>query len=346
MAATKQRTISRNLILAILILGLVAFALYVYFFINPAQVADILSKTNVRIYAGAFVSYFLFAFFSALVWRQLLCNLSIKVSVRKAFLFTWVGLFFETVVPQSGWSGEISKTYLLYKDSNQDPGKIGASVVAQKLFTITLSIIALSSGLALLLLSYSLPFIDSFFIVLILMLSILSLAVIYYVSVKPSATKTLLNGGIKIVLFFRNKWNPQNARLKAEEFLGRFHTSIKDLGANPESLIKPIIYAVVSFVFEITVIFLSFYALGQSVPVSTVLIVFTLTGTLQTVGITMFGFTEIVMTSIFSFLGIPVDVSFSVTLLIRVVTLWFRLIVSYIALQLAGIHIITKKTTS
>jgi len=94
------------------------------------------------------------------------------------------------------------------------------------------------------------------------------------------------------------------------------------------------------------VIFLSFYALGQSVPVSTVLIVFTLTGTLQTVGITMFGFTEIVMTSIFSFLGIPVDVSFSVTLLIRVVTLWFRLIVSYIALQLAGIHIITKKTTS
>jgi uncharacterized protein (TIRG00374 family) len=346
MAAIKQRTVSRNLVIGILILGLVAFALYFYFFINPVQVADILSKTNVTIYAGAFVSYFLFAFFSALVWRQLLCNLSVKIRVRKALLFTWVGLFFETVVPQLGWSGEISKTYLLSKDSNQDPSKIGASVVAQKLFTISLTIIALSIGLTLLLFSYPLPFTDSFFVVFILALSILSLAIIYYVSVKPSATKTLLNWGLKIVLFFRKKWNPQKARLRAEEFLGRFHASIQDLGANPKTLVKPIIYAVVSFIFEVGVVFLSFYALGQSVPVSTVLIVFTLTGTLQTVGITMFGFTEIVMTSIFSFLGIPVYVSFSVTLLTRVVTLWFRLIISYMALQLAGIQIITKKAPS
>ena len=112
-----------NPILIVLILGLVAFIFYIYFFINPAQVISILSKTNLAIYAGAFVAYSFFAFFSSLVWQQLLSNLSIKISKRKSLLFTWVGLFFDATVPQLGWSGEVSKTYLLAKDSKVDARK-------------------------------------------------------------------------------------------------------------------------------------------------------------------------------------------------------------------------------
>ena len=145
-------------------------------------------------------------------------------------------------------------------------------------------------------------------------------------------------------MFFRKRWNPQNFRAKAEELLGKFHLGIQQLRANPKALVAPIAFAVTSFVFEISVIFLTFTALGYPVPVDRVLIVFTLTGTLQTVGVTIFGFTEIVMTS-FTFPGIPLDLSFSVTLLTRVVNLWFRLIVSYLALQWAGIKIIRQNQT-
>lgn len=331
------------MIVLLLILGLIAFILYFYFFINPAQVIDILSRTNLAYYTGAFVAYFLYAFFSALVWHHLLNTLSVKISTLKALLFTWVGLFFEATVPQLGWSGEVSKTYLLTKDSSQDAGKIGASVVGQKIFTIAITVVALGLGLGLVLISYPLPPIATFLIAIVLSLSILTLLLVYYVSIKPTATKTLLNWSIRIALFFRKRWNPQNFRLKAEELLGKFHLGMEQLGANPKALVKPIIYAIISFVFEISVVFLTFIALGYPVPVDKVLIVFTLTGTLQTVGITIFGFTEIVMTSSFAFLGIPVDLSFSVTLLTRVVSLWFRLIVSYAALQWAGIKIIRKK---
>ena len=344
--SASNKAVNRNIILTILISGLAAFIVYFYFFINPVQVLEILSRTNKPIYSGAFVSYFLFTVFSALVWRELLSNLTVKISLRKTLLFTWVGLFFEAVVPQLGWSGEISKTYLLSKDSKADAGKIGASVVGQKIFTITMTNIALSIGLGLLLVSYPLPLADSFFFSLVLALSILSLAVIFYVSIKPTATKTLLNWGIRIALFFRREWNPQNFQSKTEGFLGRFHSGIKHLVENPKSLVKPLFFAVASFIFEVSVLSLSFIALGYSVPIDKVLIVFTLAGTLQTVGLTMFGFTEIVMTSILTFLGIPVDLSFSVTLLARIVTLWFRLIVSYIALQWTGIRLITKTQTS
>ncbi len=331
-----------NAILAILIIGLVAFILYLYFYVNPTEVIGILSRTNLYYYTGAFAAYFFYTFFSAQVWRNLLSNLSVRVSTRKVLLFTWVGLFFEATIPQLGWSGEISKTYMLTKDTNYDAGKVASSVVGQKIFTITITDVALGIGLAFVLINYPLPFIVTFFIALVLALSIISLLLIYYVSLKPNATKTLLKLGIRIALFFRKKWNPQKFSLRAEKVLVKFHLGMKELKANPKTLFKPIIYAILSFIFEVSVIFLTFIALGYPIPVDKVLIVFTLTGTLQTVGATFFGFPELIMSVSFTALGIPGALSVSVTLLTRVVTLWFRLIISYAALQWAGIKIMQR----
>ncbi|HEX7483224.1 MAG TPA: lysylphosphatidylglycerol synthase transmembrane domain-containing protein, partial [Candidatus Bathyarchaeia archaeon] len=242
--------------------------------------------------------------------------------------------------------GEVSKTYLLAKDSKIDAGKIGASVVGQKIFTMTITIVALSTGLGLVLLNYDLPPTAIIIISTVLVLSILSLAIIYYVSFKATATKTLLSWAVKIISFFRKRWDPQNFKCRAEEMLNKFHEGTLQLRGKPKALVVPIVCAIVGFVFEISVIFLTFLALGYPVPIDKVLIVFTLAGTLQTVGVTIFGFTEIVMTSAFTALGIQVDVSFAVTLLTRVVNLWFRLIVSYLALQWAGIKILNQTRKS
>ena len=176
---TAGRPLGQKVILAILILGLLAFLLYFALYINPAQVAQILSKTNLEIYAAAFIVYFLYAFFSSLVWRSLLSNLSVEITGRKALLFTWVGLFFDATVPQLGWSGEISKTYLLNKDSNLSAGKIGASVVSQKLFNMTITVVAMSLGLGFVLVGYPVPFVVTFLISLVFRLLILTLMVIF-----------------------------------------------------------------------------------------------------------------------------------------------------------------------
>jgi len=198
-------------------------------------------------------------------------------------------------------------------------------------------------GLGLVLVSYPLPLIVTLLISLVLGLSILTLVLVYYISINPSATKTLLNWAISIVLFFRKNWNPESFRLKADGLLSTFHVGIQQLRANPKALVKPIIYSVTSFIFEISVTFITFIALGSPVPVDKVLIVFTLTGTLQTVGVAFFGFPELIMSVSFTALGIPAALSVSVTLLVRIVSLWFRLVVSYAALQWAGIKIIRNR---
>ncbi len=337
------KPLGQKVILAVLILGLFAFLLYFFLYIKPAEVAKILSKTNLAIYSVAFVAYIAYTLFSSLVWRSLLGSLSVEISTRKALLFTWVGLFFDATVPQLGWSGEISKTYMLTKDSSLSAGKIGASVVSQKIFNMTITVVAMSLGLGVMLVGYPLPLLVTFLISLVLSLLILTLVLVYLISVKPSATKTLLNWAVRMISFFKKTWNPQNFKAKAEGLLSTFHVGMQNMKANRKALVKPIIYSVTSFILEISVTFITFVALGYPVPVDKVLVVFTLTGTLQTVGFAFFGFPELIMTVSYTALGIPVALGVSVTLLTRVVSLWFRLVVSYAAFQWAGIKVMLNK---
>ncbi|MGE5187638.1 MAG: lysylphosphatidylglycerol synthase transmembrane domain-containing protein, partial [Betaproteobacteria bacterium] len=214
MSVPKSLTQSR-IIQLVLILGLVAFILYIYLVVDIPTLITTLSRIKLEFYIAAFVAYIIYTFFSSLVWHRLLNNLAIPINRRKAFLFTWVGLFFDATVPQLGWSAEVSKTYMLTKDSNLDASKVSASVVGQKLFTNTMTVVALSLGLGLVLLNYPVDPLTALLIGLVLGLSILTLAVIYLVSIRQSATKTLLNLAVKIVLIFRKNWNPQAFKTKA-----------------------------------------------------------------------------------------------------------------------------------
>jgi uncharacterized protein (TIRG00374 family) len=332
-------------ILIVLVAGLIAFLLYIFFYVNPAQVALILSETNLAIYSTAFIAFTLNTVFSSLVWYRLLNSLSVTVPRRKTFLYTWVGLFFEATVPQLGWSGEVSKTYMLTKDSSVDVGKVGASVVWQKIFNMTLTVAMLSIGLGLVLFNYELQPLVAILIGIVLGLSILTVAVVYYVSLKPAATKTLLGWAVKAIKFFRKSWNPEGFLFKAEGLLGNFHLGVAELKAKPKALILPLIYSVISFSLEVAVFFITFAALGQPIRVDAIFIVFTLTGVLQTAGVAFFGFPELVMTLTLTALNISPDIAVSVALLTRVVNLWFRLIVSYVALQWAGVKIMRQNKT-
>jgi uncharacterized protein (TIRG00374 family) len=337
-----QKSLQSKPIIIVLVAGLAAFLLYLFCFVNPTQVAETISKTNLAIYATAFLAYIANTVFSSLVWYRLLNSLDVKVSQSKAFLYTWVGLFFEATIPQLGWSAEVSKTYMLTKDSQTEVGHVGASVVWQKIFNMTLTIVMLSIGLGLVLFNYTLPVLTAGLISAVLALSILTLAVVYYVSLKPSATKKFLGWAVKVIGFFRKSWNPIGFLTKVEGILDGFHDGVAQLKAKPKALIIPIVFSVLSFSFEVSVFFITFAALGQPIRIDAIFIVFTLTGVLQTVGVAFFGFPELVMTLTLTALNISPDVAVSVALLTRVVNLWFRVIASYGALQWAGVKIIHK----
>lgn len=328
-------------VLVFVVVGLAVLAIYLYYFIGTVNVSDAIKHTNYLLYTSAFLAFLASALFYTMAWRSLLFNLDIKTKIREALLFSWAGMFFDSVVPDPGWSGDITKAYMLSKSSGQEPGRIMASVVSQKVIVTAVTMGSLIFGLALLTFNYNPSSIVLLFVTVVLLLTIFAFSMILYLSANEKATARILGWIIRIGCFIlRDHWDPQDFRNKAEQLLKRFHEGIHTLGSNRKALIRPISLSLLAWGFDISITFLTFASLGYAAPLDKVLIVYALTGSLQAFGVSFLGFTEVIVSGSYTVLGVPAAISIWATLLTRVVTLWFKLIVSYFVFQWAGIGLL------
>jgi uncharacterized protein (TIRG00374 family) len=340
--ASKPRLSKKVLLFTFL--GLITLVAYFYYLTRTTNIVGQIKEVDLYYYASAFIAFLVSVLFSTLAWRSLLNNLSIKVTVGTALLFMWTGLFFDATVPDPGWSGDLSKAYMLAKTANVDTARIVASVVGQKIIGLVITVIDLVLGLVLLSRNYTLPGLVLIFIAVVSFVSVLSLFVICYLSAKPKATKRILDWLIRAACFVhRGHWDPTDFRLKAEDMLSKYHENIRVLGSNPKALARPVIFSLTSWAFDVSITFLTFASLHYPVPVDKVLIVYALTGSLQALGVSFVGFTELVMSGSYTVLGINPGVGLSATLLARVVTLWFKLVVAYFAFQWAGVKVLSDR---
>jgi uncharacterized protein (TIRG00374 family) len=143
--------------------------------------------------------------------------------------------------------------------------------------------------------------------------------------------------------FLRSRFHEAQFREDAEHFLSIFHEGINTLSEKKRVLVRPVVFYVVSVAFDVSIVFFVFASLGHAIPVDRILIVYALTGTLASIGVSFVGLTEIIMSTAYQVLSIPLAVSFSVTLLTRIVTLWFKLIAGYVTFQWASISIMLGK---
>jgi uncharacterized protein (TIRG00374 family) len=341
MTVESKPGLSKKVLLFTLIGLLILIAYFIYLF-RTTNIVDQIKQVDLYYYASAFIAFLVSVLFSTLAWRSLLSNLSIKVTIGTALLFMWTGLFFDATVPDPGWSGDLSKAYMLSKASNLNPARIVATVVGQKIIGLAITVIDLVLGLILLSRNYTLPGLVLIFIAVISFISVLSLFVLVYLSAKPRATKRILDWLIRAALILRrDHWDPANFRLKAEEMLDTYHENIRVLASNLRAMIRPVIFSITSWAFDVSITFLTFASLHYPVPVDKVLIVYALTGSLQALGVSFVGFTEVIMTGSYTVLGIPLAVGSSATLLARIVTLWFKLAVAYFAFQRAGVKVLS-----
>ncbi len=326
-------------------IGLAVFLLYLIYYVGTGNFVDVIKQANMYFYISAFVAFIVATFFSALTWHSLLGNLKIQTSMRRTLLLTWAGYFFDATLPEPGWSGDISKAYMLSKKSDGDVGKTVASVVSQKIIGMAVTVVLLVLGFGLLAVNYVLPQQVVIFFGLVVILSVASFLFVYFMSSRVKSTKAVLNRFlIPLMSFFlRSRFNEAQFREDAEKFLNIFHNGIDTLKARKESFDTSYRFPSFSVAFDVFVVFFVFASLGYPIPVDRVLIVYALTGTLASVGVSFVGLTEIIMTTAYQVLLIPLAVSFSVTLLTRVITLWFKLVVGYVTFQFAGVGILLGK---
>lgn len=335
-------------ILLLITAGLLALLLYMYYIVGFGNVVSQFEKTNLYYYAAAFLAVLAGITFFSLTWRSLLANLSIKIKIRQALLFVYAGMFIDSLVPEpANITGDLVKAYLVSKVTDESSGKTTASVIGHKMLVIIITVGNLVTGLVLLVFNYYVMNEILVFVIIVLALLASSLAVLYYISTKPQTTRKLLYGVIRLICFIsRGRWDLTKLQQKADELLNAFHEGVQTLAAKPKALVKPVMLSILSWAFDLSAVFLVFASIGYPVSADKVLIVYALAGGLQSMGISFIGVTEVITSTLYTILTIPLAVSLTATLLTRFITFWFRLLIAYAAFQYVGLKLLLSQNVN
>lgn len=328
----------------LIMVGLFVFLLYLYFFVPFRDFVATIQQANPFYYSLAFIALLLTVAFYSLTWHNLLKLLSVKTSFMKAFQFIWIGTFVDLLVPAESVSGDISRIYLMSKESGENAGKVVASVVGHRFLSGVVTFGGFIIGSVYFVLKYQPSLLVLEFIGIVAISSTVSLSLMLYLSTKRQVTKRIVNWLINLLArLSRRRWKLANWMSSAERMLNAFHDGIATLSVRPRGLVLPIFFAIVAWFFDVIIAVLVFYSLGSfgvKISLSAIVIIYSIIVGLQTIPIGIpgeVGLPEIAMTSLYTLFGVPIAMSAVATVLIRVLTLWVRLLLGGVAVQWLGI---------
>jgi hypothetical protein len=330
----------------LLLLGLFAFLLYIHFFVGFTDIANTFLLADPFYYSLAFVTFLLSVTFYALTWWRLLHILSVKTTFKKPFLFTWVGTFVDLLIPAESVSGEVSRAYLMYRDSNEHAGKIVASVVGHRILSMATTLGGMIGASAFFILRYEPSELVVGFILFVAVGTAVSLFLLIYLSLKEKTTKRLVDWLVNLLKrFFKGRVKGRWLSSTVRKILKEFHKGIDILGERPRKLVVPIAFSIMAWLFEILIAFFVFSSLHVSVPFSVIVIVYSISIAVQTIPVGIpgeIGLVEIVMTSLYTLLlpGVSSAIVVVATILIRALTLWAKLVISGVAVQWVGVKML------
>jgi uncharacterized protein (TIRG00374 family) len=348
LSAPKYKLTWKTLLL--LIIGLLAFFVYIYVFnVDIQEIIAKVQQTNPYYYILAAIASVLDIVFFTLAWHSLLRFLSVKLSVFKSFAFVWAGIFVDTLIPAESISGEITKIYLVNREQNGAAGKATASVVAHRLIGMGINIAALLVGAGLLLLESQL-----YGIVLGLLLFLITAISILFILVlllcfREKWTYRIVDGVIGFAeRISRGHWRLKKLREQVVEIQRSFHVAIKEYLHAPRTLFVASLFTVISWVLSMSVLYLTFVSMGYpQISWSAILVISAIFVAVKSVPIGVpfeVGLPEITLTTLLVFFGVPWTIAATATILMRLLTLWLRFFIGFGAQQWIGVKaVITKK---
>jgi uncharacterized protein (TIRG00374 family) len=320
------------------LLGLLGFFIYIYVFkVDILGIIATAENADPLIYAVAILFGLLEVFFFTISWRVLTNYLKIKMSVFRAYLYVWYGIYVDTIVPAQSISGEVTRTYLCTRDKCGPFGKVVASLFAHRLLGMVLNVVALIAGLMLLtigkevnpLVFNALIFVTAAIVGIIVLMLVLSY--------KQQWTLRVVNWVTNLVhKITRGKWVPSNLQEQAVEVTGHFHESMVEFSHNPKAVVGSVFYLVISWLFSLSIPFLVFQALGHPVTWSIIIVTSAIFLAVKAIPIGIpfeVGLPEAVMTTLYISMGVYGPLAATATILVRIITLWFRFFIGFGAQQ-------------
>lgn len=327
------------------IIGLAAFFIYIYFFVDFSQIVEAIQRINLYYYVLATIVSLLDIFFFALAWYFLLRFLSVKISVVKSFAYVWLGIFVDTLVPGESISGEVARIYLVNREHEGTGGEATASVVAQRLIGMGINIVTLLVGVFLLLIGSLVSGIMlGMTLFLVAMISVF-FALVLLLSFKETWTFRILDGIINFVeRISRGRWKLASIREEIAEMHRAFHAAIKAYLHAPKTLLIASSLSVISWLFSMSVLYLTLLAIGYvQLGWSAILVISGIFVAIKSVPIGIpfeVGLPEFTLTALLYSFSVPRGVSETATILMRLLTLWLRFFIGFGVQQWIGVKAI------
>ena len=354
MESPKPRITRKTLLFPIV--GFIAFFAYIYLFqVDLPDIIATAQRANPIIYGIALAFSAVEVFFFAVSWRVLVNFLKIKLSIARSYLFVWYGIFVDTIIPAESVSGEALRVYLIAKEQgDQTCGKTVASLVTHRLLGMGMNVAVLIIGVVLL---FTETQIDPLIFNLIVFLAVgitATLLLIMFFAFKEKWILKVIDCLVRLGNWItRRKWHLQLNKIKEDacRMATSFHDSMKEFKRSPNALILSLFYLSVTWVFSLSIPYLVFLSLGFPVSWSIIFITTTIVLAVKSVPIGVpfeVGLPEITMTTLYtSLLGLQyAGLCATATILTRIITLWFRFIVGFVAQQWLELRPIIASTSS
>jgi len=328
MVSTKPKITWKTVILPVI--GILAFFMYLYLFdVDIPTIIGIAQRIDLPIYILSILLVFVESLFYTLSWQSLLSFLSVKLSIVKAYLYVWYGIFMNIVVPAVSVSGEVSKLYLVTREHSGTSGKVVATLVTQRLIGMATIITSLVVGICVISAetpTSGLPFkLTLFFAVATTLFLILFVLLCF----KETWTLKIIDVVIRFVNWVSGgRWNLTRIKEDAIKAARMFHDSMKEFGRAPKTLFTSTLFVVLSWLSSLSIAYLVLLALNFHVQWGVILVTCSILVVLPARGLP-----EIAMTTIYTLLGVPPEIGATATILTRILTFWLRFFVGFAAQQ-------------
>jgi uncharacterized protein (TIRG00374 family) len=244
--------------LAFMAVGLVAFILYLWFFVGFDGLFNLLSELNVYQYSLFFGlavgALFGAVIFDSLIWHSLLKSLSVKVKLRKLVLYNWIGNFIELIIPSATIGGEVARIALAHKETKNDTGIAAATVVGSRIISTFVYSGGLLVAFTLLLFTHQMPIYLVTPVILVVAGTSAMLLCIFIIAFRDGAVARI----VSVIMWVtkkvvKNPTKQESFRVKLSDSLSSFSTVFKTFRKHPRQLVKPAVYAVAAWMFSLIV---------------------------------------------------------------------------------------------
>ena len=334
------------------LLGIVGFFLYIYLFqVDLLGIIETAQTANPLFYSLAILFGLVEVLFYTISWYVLTNHLCIKMSLKRAYLYVWYGIYVDIVIPAESISGELTRAYLLSRDQCGSFGKVVASLFTHRLLGMAMNVFVLIAGVALLSVEGQVSTVVFQLIIFIAVAITSIIAVMFALSFKQQWTLKLIDW---VTIFVQKitfgKKNLAKFKEEAIENTSHFHESMVEFRHNPKPVAYSLFYLTITWVFSLGIPYTVFVALGHPVSWSIILITTAIVLAVKSIPIGIpfeVGIPEAAMTTLYFSMGVSAALSATATILTRIITLWLRFFIGFVAQQWLELRrpIVVKSTT-